>query len=83
MRIPVLAIVVSSALVMTAAFAQLSSNDSSTQARKHYLPEYSESGDLILPKSFHEGGVYIGSPFTSNGLNGRNPTLWRTRASDA
>jgi hypothetical protein len=70
MRIPLLiATAVSSALIMTAAFAQPSSNDGSTQVRKRYLPEYTKSGELILPKNFNEW-VYVGSPLTPNGLNG-------------
>lgn len=69
MRIPLLiATAVSSALVMTAAFSQSSSNDSSTQTRKRYLPEYTESGELILPKNFNEW-IFVGSPLTPNGLN--------------
>jgi hypothetical protein len=70
MRIQVLiATVVSSALVMTAAFAESPSSDGKTQMKKRYLPEYTESGDLILPKNFHEW-VYVGSPLTPNALNG-------------
>jgi hypothetical protein len=34
-----------------------------------YLPEYTASGDLVLPKNFHEW-VYVGSPLTPNALNG-------------
>jgi hypothetical protein len=34
-----------------------------------YLPEYTASGELILPKNFHEW-VYVGSPITPNALNG-------------
>lgn len=68
MRKPLLiAAAVSSALVVTAAFAQ--SGDGSLPARKRYLPEYTESGDLILPKNFNEW-VFVGSPLTPNGLNG-------------
>ena len=40
-----------------------------TQTRARYLPEYTASGDLILPKNFHEW-VYVGSPLTPNALNG-------------
>jgi len=68
MRIPLLiATVVSSALVATAAFAQ--STDGNLPARERYLPEYTKSGDLILPKNFSEW-VFVGSPLTPNGLNG-------------
>jgi hypothetical protein len=70
MRILLLiAAAVSSVLVMTAASAQPGSSDDSAQARKRYLPEYTKSGDLILPKNFHEW-VYVGSPLTPNALNG-------------
>lgn len=58
-----------SAIVMTTAFAQPGSHDEGAQAKKRYLPEYTESGDLILPKNFHEW-VYVGSPLTPNALNG-------------
>jgi len=38
------------------------------QPQQRYLPEYDASGDLILPKGFHEW-VYVGSPLTPNALN--------------
>src|SRR6516162_2712752 len=57
-----------SGAIVTAAFAQsLSSNNAQTKPR--YLPEYTASGDLVLPKNFHEW-VYVGSPLTPNALNG-------------
>src|SRR5262245_45089840 len=34
-----------------------------------YPAKYTASGDLVLPKNFHEW-VYVGSPLTPNGLNG-------------
>jgi hypothetical protein len=54
---------------MTAVFAKSESNDGSTPTRKRYLPEYTASGDLILPKNFNEW-VFVGSPLTPNALNG-------------
>jgi Cytochrome P460 len=33
-----------------------------------YLPEYTASGELKLPKNFHEW-IYVGSPLTPNALN--------------
>ena len=42
---------------------------SSAQTTARYLPEYTPSGELILPKNFHEW-VYVGSPLTPNALNG-------------
>jgi hypothetical protein len=63
---------VSSAVAMaaiTAAFAQPGSNDDSALTRTRYLPEYTASGDLMLPKNFNEW-VYVGSPLTPNALNG-------------
>ena len=68
MRItPLIAGAISSAVAIvavTAVFAQSGSNDG-----KRYLPEYTESGDLKLPKNFNEW-VYVGSPLTPNALNG-------------
>lgn len=55
-------------LAGAAVFAQSVSNDGSALTRKRYLPEYTESGDLILPKNFNEW-VYVGSPLTPNALN--------------
>ena len=46
-----------------------SSSSGMAQPRARYLPEYTASGDLILPKNFHEW-VYVGSPLTPNALNG-------------
>jgi hypothetical protein len=43
-------------------FAQ-SPSSSNALNRQRYLPEYTASGDLILPKGFHEW-VYVGSPLT-------------------
>jgi hypothetical protein len=54
--------------MLTVAFAQ-SSSGAAPQPRARYLPEYTASGDLILPKNFHEW-VYVGSPLTPNALNG-------------
>jgi hypothetical protein len=58
------------ALVLTGAavFAQTSSTESSLN-RTRYLPEYTESGELKLPKNFNEW-VFVGSPLTPNALNG-------------
>jgi hypothetical protein len=59
---------VSIAAAVTAVFAQPASNDDAL-TKKRYLPEYTASGDLILPKNFHEW-IYVGSPLTPNALNG-------------
>lgn len=37
-------------------------------ARTRYLPEYTASGDLILPKGYRDW-IYVGSPLTPNALN--------------
>ena len=71
MRVKLLAItsLVASGVIVTAFFVQsLSSGSAQTQTRPRYLPEYTASGDLILPKNFHEW-VYVGSPLTPNALN--------------
>jgi Cytochrome P460 len=54
--------------IVTAFFVQsLSSSSAQTQARQ--LPEYTASGDLVLPKNFREW-IFVGSPLTPNALNG-------------
>ena len=72
MRAKLLAItaLVASGVIVTAFFVQsLSSISAQTQTGPRYLPEYTASGDLVLPKNFHEW-VYVGSPLTPNALNG-------------
>ena len=71
MRITTLLIAgaVSSAVAITAIFAQSESKEGSALTRKRYLPEYTETGELILPKNFNEW-VFVGSPLTPNALNG-------------
>ena len=59
---------IASGVIVIAAFAQ-SPSDSGAQTKSRYLPEYTASGDLVLPKGFHEW-VYVGSPLTPNALNG-------------
>src|SRR5580658_8602223 len=51
-------------VTVTALFAQ-----SPVQTGSRYLPEYTATGQLLLPKNFHEW-VYVGSPLTPNALNG-------------
>jgi hypothetical protein len=58
-----------SAVAITAVLAQSESNNGSAPARERYLPEYTASGDLVLPKNFNEW-VFVGSPLTPNALNG-------------
>jgi Cytochrome P460 len=53
-------------VIVSTGLAQ-SSSEGKIVAR--YLPEYTASGDLVLPKNFHEW-VYVGSPLTPNALNG-------------
>jgi hypothetical protein len=64
-------VAIAGAVIMTSALiAQwLSITNAQTQSRPRYLPEYTASGDLVLPKNFHEW-VYLGSPLTPNALNG-------------
>jgi hypothetical protein len=44
-------------------------NGAGAKSTARYLPEYTASGELKLPKNFHEW-VYVGSPLTPNALNG-------------
>jgi hypothetical protein len=69
MRIPLLiSSVLACVITMSTVYAQPGADDGNLPARKRYLPEYTDSGDLILPKNFNEW-VYVGSPITPNGLN--------------
>jgi hypothetical protein len=59
-----------SGVIVTAVLAEwLSSSDAQAPARPRQLPQYTASGDLMLPKDFHEW-VYVGSPLTPIALNG-------------
>jgi hypothetical protein len=59
------ALVVSGTIATAFLVQSLSSSSAQTQARQ--LPEYTASGDLVLPKNFHEW-IYVGSPLTPNAL---------------
>src|SRR3984885_12052200 len=61
------AVVVAGSAIVTAMLLG-SLKHSNAQSKPRYLPEYTASGDLILPKNFHEW-VYVGSPLTPNALN--------------
>ena len=59
-----------SGAIVTAVLAEwLSSSGAQAPARPRQLPQYTASGDLMLPKDFHEW-VYVGSPLTPIALNG-------------
>jgi cytochrome P460 len=61
--------IASGAIVATMLAPSLSS--SSAQTGTCYPPQYTASGDLILPKnSIWREWVYVGSPLTPNALNG-------------
>jgi hypothetical protein len=64
----VAAVVATTAVVAGALFLE-SLTTSNAQTPTRYAPEYTASGDLVLPKDFHEW-VYVGSPLTPNALNG-------------
>jgi hypothetical protein len=67
-----------STVAVTVVFAQSASDDSATPAMKRYLPEYTASSDLILPKNFHEW-ISVGSPLTPNALNDGKAVLIQHR----
>lgn len=61
---------IKSALLACVALSAIALAQSSGESHaKRYLPEYTSSGELILPKNFHEW-VFVGSPLTPNALNG-------------
>ena len=53
----------SSAIVIAVLAQSFSGSRAQTEARPRYLPEYTASGDLLLPKNWREW-VYVGSPLT-------------------
>jgi Cytochrome P460 len=70
---PTAAALISGGVITTTVLMSLLSSSAQTtsnaQTTTCYPPEYTASGDLILPKNFHEW-VYVGSPLTPNALNG-------------
>ena len=60
---------VAGVVVAASVFAQVQSGRNGAVSTPRYLPEYTASGELILPKNF-EHWVYVGSPLTPNALNG-------------
>ncbi|MBS7555947.1 cytochrome P460 family protein [Ancylobacter dichloromethanicus] len=58
------AIVAAVSAITTGVIAQTASTD----GRAQYKPEYTASGELILPENF-EKWVFVGSPLTPNALN--------------
>ena len=59
-----------SASIAAAAFAQAPTSGSVSSGAR-YLPQYTASGELILPKnSIWREWVFVGSPLTPNALNG-------------
>jgi len=54
----------------TASFAQSSATAQATTppTRQCYPPQYTQSGDLLLPKNYREW-IFVGSPLTPNALN--------------
>ena len=72
MRVTSRAIAVSIAggVIVTTVFVySLVSSGAQTQARPRQLPEYTPSGELILPKNWREW-VFVGTPITPIPLNG-------------
>jgi hypothetical protein len=47
----------------------LSPSITSAQTKSCYPPEYNASGDLLLPRNFHEW-IYVGSPLSARGEGG-------------
>jgi hypothetical protein len=62
------AAIATSVIVISVVAQSQTSIRAQKQSRARYLPEYTASGDLILPKGF-EQWVYLGSPLTPNALN--------------
>jgi hypothetical protein len=54
-------------LLATAVFVE-SYSSGNAQTKVRYLPEYTESGELVLPKNWRSW-VFVGAPLTPNALN--------------
>jgi hypothetical protein len=68
-RILTIAAALATCTVGAAAFAQSPAPSADgTLAKPRYLPEYTSSGELVLPKDYRNW-VYVGSPLTPNALN--------------
>ena len=69
-KIPVLAaVIVMSTVGAAVVFARAPTGDGTLPAQARELPQYTASGELILPKDYRQW-VYVGSPLTPNALNG-------------
>jgi Cytochrome P460 len=69
-RTPAIAIALVVCAVPAAAIFAQSSTGGSAPTRSRYLPQYTASGELILPKnSMWREWVFVGSPLTPNALN--------------
>jgi hypothetical protein len=69
-KLPAIAATVVMSTLAAVAFAQTPtvSNDTNLPSAARYLPQYTASGELILPKDYREW-VFVGSPLTPNALN--------------
>jgi hypothetical protein len=69
-KLPTIVVTLVISTLPAVAFAQTPapSNDTNLPARTRYLPQYTPSGELILPKDYREW-VFVGSPLTPNALN--------------
>src|SRR6516164_11207222 len=69
LRITTAAVVI---FAMTALGAVVSrSSPKAASSESHYLPQFNESGEMILPpNNMWREWVYVGSPLTPNALNG-------------
>ncbi len=61
------------ALAITALAIEPSELNAQTKSTSQYgvsiVPEWNEKGELVRPKGFRHTWVYLGAPFTPNGLN--------------
>lgn len=67
-KLPIATLIMSLSLFAGMSLAR-PAREAAASTPKRYLPQYTASGDLVLPKGFHHW-VYVGSPLTPNALNG-------------
>lgn len=60
--------IVALAIVLTSSAGAQTPSTNTAPAVSRYLPEYTQSGELLLPKNWRSW-IFVGSPLTPDGLN--------------
>jgi hypothetical protein len=68
MRMTIHAIVLTASIIGVTPLLAQSSGNRNAEPTPRYLPQYTASGELLLPKNYREW-IYVGSPLTPDALN--------------